>query len=149
MWMLAQVYEADIASIKVGQPVEVQVLAYPKEVFKATIVYIGPTVDPSTRRVEVRAVVDNGVQKLKPEMFATFRIQTGADDTAPAVPVSAVVQDGAKKSVWVAQQGQEVVRREVQTGLEQDGYVQILAGVQVGERIVTDGSLFVGKAGQS
>jgi cobalt-zinc-cadmium efflux system membrane fusion protein len=149
MWMLAQVYEADIASIKVGQPVEVQVLAYPKEVFKATIVYIGPTVDPSTRRVEVRAVVDNAAQKLKPEMFATFRIQTGADVTAPAVPVSAIVQDGPKKSLWVVQQGQEAVRREVQTGLEQDGYVQILAGVQAGERIVTDGSLFVGKAGQS
>src|SRR6266849_440287 len=137
MWMLANVYESDVPWIKVGQPLEVRVMAYPEEVFKATITYIGAAVDPTTHRVEVRAVVDNHAQKLKPEMFATFRIQTETDVSAPAVPVRALVQDGPTKSLWVAQQDQQVVRREVQTGLEQEGYVQILAGVQVGERIVT------------
>src|SRR5712692_4877618 len=85
MWMLANVYESDVPWIKVGQPLEVRVMAYPEEVFKATITYIGAAVDPATHRVDVRAVVDNPAQKLKPEMFTTFRIITRADMQYPAV----------------------------------------------------------------
>jgi cobalt-zinc-cadmium efflux system membrane fusion protein len=144
MWMLANVYESDVPWIKVGQPVEVQVMAYPAEVFKATITYIGAAVDPSTHRVDVRAVVDNRAQKLKPEMFATFRIITNADMQYPAVPLSAVVRDGDKANVWVAQPEHQYVRREVKLGLEQNGYVQILSGLQPSEQIATDGGLLLG-----
>jgi membrane fusion protein, heavy metal efflux system len=142
--MLANVYEADVPWIKVGQPVEVQVLAYPEEVFKATLTYMGAVVDPATHRVEVRAVVENQAQKLKPEMFATFRIITQADRPSLAVPLSAVVRDGEKASVWVAQPEQQFVRREVTLGLEQHGYVQIRAGVHAGEQVATDGGLLLG-----
>jgi len=144
MWMLANVYESDVPWIKVGQPVEVRVMAYPEEVFKATITYIGAAVDPATHRIDVRAVVDNPAQKLKPEMFATFRIITDADRLYPAVPLSAVVRDGDKASVWVAQPEQQFVRREVQLGLEQNGYVQIRAGVQAGEQVAVEGGLLLG-----
>src|SRR6266705_3276564 len=130
MWMLANVYESDMPWIKVGQPVEVRVMAYPEEVFKATITYMSAAVDPATHRVEVRAVVANHAQKLKPEMFATFRIITHADVQYLAVPLSAVVRDGDKTSVWVAQSEHQFVRREVKLGLEQNGYVQILSGLQ-------------------
>ena len=144
MWMLANVYEADVPWIQVGQPVEVHVLAYPQEVFKATITHIGASVDPATHRVDVRAVVDNHAQKLKPEMFATFRIITQTDLHYPAVPRSAIVRDGDKASVWVAQREQQFVRREVTLGLEQQGYVQIRSGVHVGESIAAEGALLFG-----
>jgi cobalt-zinc-cadmium efflux system membrane fusion protein len=144
MWMLANVYESDVPWIKVGQPVEVHVLAYPDTVFKATISYIGAAVDPATHRVDVRAVVDNHTLQLKPEMFATFRIITRADMQYTALPLSAIVRDGEKASVWVAQPEQQFVRREVKLGLEQDGYVQILSGVQPGEQVATGGGLLLG-----
>ena len=144
MWMLANVYESDVPWIKVGQPLEVRVLAYPDEVFKATITYIGAAVDPATHRVDVRAVVDNRAQKLKPEMFATFRIITNADMQYPAVPLSAVVRDGEKASVWAVQPEHQFVQREVKLGLEQNGYVQILSGAQLGESVAAEGGLLLG-----
>ena len=144
MWMLANVYEADVPLIHVGQPVEVHVLAYPQDVFHATLTHIGAAVDPATHRVEVRAVVDNHAQQLKPEMFATFRILTKTDLPSAAVPRSAVVREGDKASVWVAQPAQQFVRREVTLGLEHNGYVQIRAGVAVGETVAAEGGLLLG-----
>jgi cobalt-zinc-cadmium efflux system membrane fusion protein len=144
MWMLANVYEADVPWIQVGQPVEVHVLAYPNDVFHATITHIGAAVDPATHRVDVRAVVDNQAQRLKPEMFAPFRILTKTDLHDAAVPLSAVVREGDKASVWVAQPAQQFVRREVTLGLEHNGYVQIRAGVEVGEAIAAEGGLLLG-----
>jgi membrane fusion protein, heavy metal efflux system len=150
MWMLANVYEADVPLLKVGQPVEVSVVAYPNEVFKASISHIGAAVDPGTHRVDVRAVVENREQKLKPEMFATFRIITDADVPALAVPLSAIVREGEKTRVWVAQGANQFVRREVTIGLEQDGYVQILSGLQAGEQVVAEeGLLLSGVEGSS
>jgi cobalt-zinc-cadmium efflux system membrane fusion protein len=150
MWMLANVYEADVPLIKVGQPVEVSVAAYPSEVFKASISHIGAAVDPGTHRVDVRAVVENHEQKLKPEMFATFRITTDADVQALAVPLSAIVREGEKTSVWVAQGANQFARREVTMGLEQEDYVQILSGLQAGEEVVAEeGLLLSGVEGSS
>jgi cobalt-zinc-cadmium efflux system membrane fusion protein len=150
MWMLANVYETDVPLIKVGQPVEVSVAAYPNETFKASISYIGAAVDPGTHRVDVRAVVENHEQKLKPEMFATFRITTDADLQALAVPLRAIVREGEKTSVWVAQGANQFARREVAIGLEHEGYVQILSGVQAGEQVVAEeGLLLSGAEGSS
>jgi membrane fusion protein, heavy metal efflux system len=150
MWMLASVYETDVPLIKVGQPVEVSVVAYPNEVFKASISHIGAAVDPGTHRVDVRAVVENREQKLKPEMFATFRIITDADVPALAVPLSAIVREGEKTRVWVAQGANQFAQREVTIGLEQDGYVQILSGLQAGEQVVAEeGLLLSGVEGSS
>ncbi len=149
MWMLANVYESDVPLMQVGHPVEVHVMAYPHEVFKASISYIGASVDPNTHRVEVRAVVDNREQKLKPEMFATFRIITNADIQSPAVPLGAIIRDGEKASVWVAQQANRFARREVTLGIEQDGYAEIRSGLQPGERVVAEGSLLLSNVGRS
>jgi cobalt-zinc-cadmium efflux system membrane fusion protein len=148
MWMLANVYESDVALIKVGQPVEVRLMAYPNEVFKARISYISPAVDPSTRRVAVRCVVENRGRKLKPDMFASFRIITNSEVHALAVPVSAIVHEGEKTSVWV-KQADHFVRREVAIGLEQNGYVQVLSGLQAGEEIVSEGGLFLSSLADS
>jgi cobalt-zinc-cadmium efflux system membrane fusion protein len=149
MWMLADVYESDVPLIKAGQQVEVRVMAYPTEPFKAHITYIGAAVDPNTHRVAVRAEVENRGLKLKPEMFASFKIITNAEVQALAVRTGAIVREGDKAGVWVALEPNKFARREVKLGIEQNGYVQILSGIQAGDRVVYEGSLFLSNLGKS
>jgi len=78
VWMVASVKEIDVPFVKIGQPIAVRVLAYPERIFAATIVNVGSTIDPTTRRLQVRAEVENPNNMLKPEMFAAFQIATGA-----------------------------------------------------------------------
>jgi cobalt-zinc-cadmium efflux system membrane fusion protein len=144
MWLIAHVAELDIPLIKVGQEVAVQVMAYPSEVFRARITYVGAAVDPTVRRLTVRAEIDNRDGKLKPDMFATFRILTGAPTPAPSVPVDALVREGdGTMMVWVTTDRQHPVKRPVTVGLQQDGGVQIREGVQPGELVATEGALFM------
>jgi len=149
MWMLADVYESDVPLIKVGQPAEVKVLAYPNEVFKARISYINASVDPTTHRVAVRCEVENHGGKLKPEMFATFKILTNSVIQSLAVRQDAIVRDGDKASVWVAEDGNKFERKQVTTGIQEKGYVQILSGLSAGDKVVYSGSLFLSNVGQS
>jgi cobalt-zinc-cadmium efflux system membrane fusion protein len=149
MWLLAQVAEADISLIHAGQLVEVQVAAYPAELFRARITNVGAAVDPVTRRVSVRAEIANPGRKLKPDMFASFRIMTGTQVQSAAVPVTAVVRDGDEAAVWVVSGPHRLSRRAVKLGVEQDGLVQILAGLQPGEQIVVDGGIFLSNAEQT
>jgi membrane fusion protein, heavy metal efflux system len=148
MWLLANVYETDIASIQVGQPVEVQVMAYPMQLFRARITYVAAVVDPATHRIAVRAEIGNPEDKLKPEMFASFRILTGVSVPSPAVPLSAVTRDGDRTTVWVKSGPREFTRRAVTLGLEREGFIQTLSGVQTGEQVVVRGGLFLSNVGQ-
>jgi cobalt-zinc-cadmium efflux system membrane fusion protein len=149
MWLLAHVAEVDIPLVHVGQMVEVEVAAYPGEQFRARITNVGAAVDPVTRRVGVRAEIANPGRKLKPDMFASFRILTGTQVHSPAVPVTAVIRDGEHAAVWVVSEAHRLTRREVTLGIEQAGVVQVLAGVQPGEPIVIDGGIFLSNAGQT
>jgi cobalt-zinc-cadmium efflux system membrane fusion protein len=149
VWLLADVYESDVPLIRIGQPVKVQVAAYPKESFSARVAYVGVAVDPATHRVAVRSVVENHEHKLKPDMFASFRLLTDSEVQALAVPVTAIVHDGGKTSVWIRQNGNQFGRREVDVGLEQAGYVQIISGLKAGDQVVSEGSIFISNIASS
>lgn len=149
MWVLANVNEADIGLIQLGQPIEVEILAYPGETFRARIANIGAAVDSGTRRIPVRAEVANARRRLKAEMFATFRILTSGAVTAPAVPVSAVVRDGDAATVWVATAPNQFTRRAVTLGLEQRGALQVVSGLKAGETIAIEGALLLSNSGRS
>jgi cobalt-zinc-cadmium efflux system membrane fusion protein len=144
MWLRVNVPETDIRFVKMGQQVQVGVMAYPNESFTARITYIGVSIDPATRRVPVRAEMPNPDFRLKPEMFATARIISAEAMNSPAVPVNAIVRDGAAARVWVQAGPGEFIRRTVQLGIQQDGMVQITEGVKAGERVVSDGAVFLG-----
>jgi cobalt-zinc-cadmium efflux system membrane fusion protein len=146
VWLLANVREADSGSVNLGQPVEVRVLAYPKRIFKARLTYVAAVVDPVTHRLPVRAEIDNRDLALKPEMFATFRIVTSGATESPAVPAVAVVHEGAAAHVWVVAGDGLVTYRAIRTGRSDDGLVEVLDGLQAGERIVTKGGLFIDQA---
>jgi cobalt-zinc-cadmium efflux system membrane fusion protein len=146
MWLVAKVPETEIGAIRLGQRLEVQVPAFPDERFAAKVSYIGPSVDPATHRVVVRSYIENPGRKLKPEMFANFRIVTREEGAAPSVPVSALVRDIDQTEVWVEQGEGQFERRRVEVGLQQQGRVQILKGLQPGERVVTRGGVYLTQA---
>lgn len=149
VWLVADVYEADAPLIKVGQKIEVQVAAYPNEEFSAHIAYVNPSVDPVTHRVALRGVVQNPGRRLKPEMLASFRVVTNSETQSLAVPTAAIIREGDRTSVWVAQDRNRFLRRDVKIGLQQGGYVQIISGLEPGERVVSAGGLFIGNRASS
>jgi membrane fusion protein, heavy metal efflux system len=143
MWLKANVPENDIPLVHVGQEIEIRVPALPDRVFKARIAAIGAASDAATRRVVVRSEIPNPDGALKSEMFASFKITTGSSRPAPAVPVDAVIWEGAEAVVWAELQPMLYQRRKVKTGLEQDGWVQIQEGIGPGALVVARGAIFV------
>ena len=148
VWLIANVREMDAPSMHIGDPVEVRVLAYPGRVFKAKITWVASSIDPSIHRLPVRAAVENPDGALKPMMFASFGIITGGDTVAPAVPQSAVVYEGEEARVWVAHDDGTVAARSIRTGRNSNGMVEVSAGLNPGEKVVTSGTLFIDRAAQ-
>jgi cobalt-zinc-cadmium efflux system membrane fusion protein len=142
LWVQADVFESDVASIRMGAPVEISVESYPKRSFPARVSYIDPRVDPATRTVHVRCQVDNAGGLLKPDMFANVKIASGKRSVA-VVPAGAVVAVGDKTVVMVEDAPGRFHRRVVRAGDEVDGTVTIEDGLKVGERIVTKGALLL------
>jgi cobalt-zinc-cadmium efflux system membrane fusion protein len=146
VWLIANVRETDATSMRLGAPVEVHVLAIPDRVFRAKLTYVAPSVDANTRRLSVRAEIQNPEGILKPEMFASFSIGTGGEAMAPAVPESAIVYEGDTARVWVARDNGNLVSRPIRTGRVNKGMVEVVEGLGPGEKIVTSGALFIDRA---
>jgi cobalt-zinc-cadmium efflux system membrane fusion protein len=146
VWLLANVRETDSGLVKLGQTVEVHVLAYPKRTFTARVTYVAALVDSVTHRLPVRAEIENRDGALKPEMFANFRILTGDASDSPAVPEAAVVYEGDTAHVWVEAGDGLLSIRSIRTGRSNDGLIEVLDGLKPGERVVTKGGLFIDQA---
>ncbi|HEY2402429.1 MAG TPA: efflux RND transporter periplasmic adaptor subunit [Steroidobacteraceae bacterium] len=149
VWLVADVREVDAPLVEVGQEIEVRVLALPTRVFKAKLTSVGSAVDPVTRRVPVRATIENTDGKLKPQMFATFSIITSGESDALAVPEEAVVREGEAARVWVVQGANDLALRQIHTGRINNGMVEVLDGLKPGDKVVTRGSLFIDRASQA
>jgi cobalt-zinc-cadmium efflux system membrane fusion protein len=127
--------------------VQVSVLAFPGRVFNARVRYVAAGIDPNTHRLPVRAELDNPDGLLKPEMFASFEITTGAAAPSIAVPQDAVVFDGPDAHVWVADPAKKTLAlRPVTIGHTDQGKIEILKGLSPGESVVTSGSVFIDRA---
>ncbi len=147
VWLIANVREADTGLVHVGDPVSVRVLAFPDRSFTAHLTYVAPSIDPNTRRLPVRAEIDNTDGALKPQMFGSFSIITGASSQSPAVPARGVVFEGEKAHVWVADPAAKTVEmRQVHTGRAENGLIEITEGLKPGEKVVTTGAVFIDRA---
>jgi cobalt-zinc-cadmium efflux system membrane fusion protein len=143
VWVLANVYQADLAYVHSGNDVVVQTDAYPGS-FHGKISYVSPALDPSTRTLQARIVVDNPGEKLKRDMYCTVTVTAGTLSHVIAVPNSSVLRDDNNEPfVYVANDANQFGRRDVQLGQSENGQTQILKGISVGERVVGDGSLFL------
>ncbi|MBB5610616.1 MULTISPECIES: efflux RND transporter periplasmic adaptor subunit [unclassified Janthinobacterium] len=144
MWMVANVSEYDMPQLKVGQQAEVTVMAYPGQTFKGEISNIAVAVDPNTHKAAVRAEIKDGQHLLHPQMLATYTIRTGTAQHAMALPVNSVVREGdGSMTVFVTQDARTYTRRAVKLGLEQNGLMQIIDGLAAGEKVASDGALFL------
>ncbi len=146
VWLVAYVRESEAPHVHVGEAMHFSVLALPNHVFNANIAYVATSFDAATRRLMVRATIDNRDGLLKPEMFASVTIMTGEGDSSLAVPRDAIIFDGKNAHVWVARDDRSVEQRRIKTGLANGQMVQILGGLKLGEKVVTKGSLFVDRA---
>jgi membrane fusion protein, heavy metal efflux system len=143
MWLKAYVSEVDIPFVRVGQEIEIKILALPNRATRARITAIGAASDPVTRRIMVRSEIPNDDRVLRAEMFATFKISVSDLETATAVPITAVIREGDSARLWVEQKEQVFQRRSVTLGTEQDGCVQIRDGLRQGETVIGRGAIFV------
>jgi membrane fusion protein, heavy metal efflux system len=146
MWLVAAVREMDAPLVRLDQPVEVTVGALPGRSFAARIASMGAGLDPATRRLTVRAEVQDPEHLLKPEMFATFRIALGEPQRSVAVPANAVIHRGPEASVWVALDGNRFILRRITTGIRSGDTLEVTEGLNDGERVVTGGALFIDRA---
>jgi cobalt-zinc-cadmium efflux system membrane fusion protein len=143
VWVLANVYQQDLAYVRVGEPVEISTDAYP-EVFRGKISYIAPALDPDTRTLQVRIVAANPDKKLKKEMYVTASVRASAIPNAIAVPDAAVLWNSENQPfVYVETAGNQFGQELVTLGESQNGRTQILSGLTAGQRIAANGSLFL------
>jgi membrane fusion protein, heavy metal efflux system len=143
VWVLANVYQADLAAVRTGDDVVVQTDAYPDN-FHGRISYVSPALDPNTRTLQARIVVDNPGEKLKRDMYCTVTVTAGSIANAIAVPDSSILRDDNNQPfVYLATGANQFGRRDVEIGQSLNGQTQILRGLSPGEKIVGDGSLFL------
>jgi membrane fusion protein, heavy metal efflux system len=146
VWLIAFVRETDAAIVSVGQQISFNVLALPAHPFAAHVDYVSAAIDPNTRRLLVRATVDNKDGLLKPEMFANVTIFSSGDHPAVGVPKQALIYEGDQVHLWVAHDDKSIELRQVKTGLINGDLVEINGNLKAGEQIVTKGSLFIDRA---
>lgn len=143
LWVLADVFEKDLAQIKPGKAVQVRVASYLGRVFEGRISYVTDVIDTKTRTAKARCLVKNSDGLLKLEMFATVEIPV--DQTAPvlAIPDSSLQQIEGKSVVFVRTSETEFQKREVQTGITSGGFTEIRSGLKEGEAVASRGNFVV------
>jgi cobalt-zinc-cadmium efflux system membrane fusion protein len=139
VWVDANVFEKDLSRVRVGQGVKLTVTAFPGTTFSGRVIFVNSVVDPDSRTVKVRTEVPNPDGRLKPDMFANVEIITDVNGTAISVPQSAVLDDGGKSIVFVAD-GIDYKQRQVQLGIKSGDRVEIVDGLNSGDRVVTKGN---------
>jgi cobalt-zinc-cadmium efflux system membrane fusion protein len=145
VWVLVDIHEKDLAKVHKGQAAIVSVSAFPDQKLKGRITYIADLVDEATRTVKARVAVANPGRKLKPEMFATVELALPADAAAVlSVPEEALQDvDGNKVIFVVDDKGVEFEPRKVNPGRAAGGMVEIISGLNEGERYAIKGSFIL------
>jgi cobalt-zinc-cadmium efflux system membrane fusion protein len=143
VWVLVNVYQKDLPSVRVGEPVTIHTEAYP-DVFQGRISYVAASLDPNTRTLQARIETSNPGQKLKKDMYVVATVDAGTIQNAIALPDSAVLRDSENQPfVYVEASARQFGRHTVTLGDSQNGQTQITSGLKPGDRVVGEGSLFL------
>lgn len=142
VWVTSDVPETAIRLIKNGEPVRIELAAYPQETFRGRVTLIGDTVDAQTRTVKVRAELTNPDGRLKPEMFGKIQLAEQTE-SRPTVPASAVIAADGRSYVWRENGPGAFEKVAVTTGVQVDGRIAILEGLTARDRVVVDGVMLL------
>ncbi len=143
VWVLANVYENQLADVHVGDPVSIKTDAY-SDIFHGRISFMGAALDPTSRTLQARIDTRNPAGRLKKDMYVTATVVAGKIANALLVPDAAVLRDAENEPfLYVATGQNQFTRRPVKLGQSSEGKTQIISGLQSGEQVVGDGSLFL------
>ncbi len=144
VWVLADVFEQDIADIHPGQTARISVAAYPDANISGQVTFIYPTLNPTTRTAKLRIEVDNAAVLLKPDMYATVEIAAPLNaDKLLAVPDSAVLDSGTRQVVLVEVKPGHFEPHAVKLGHRADGYAEIRSGIAAGDKVVVGANFLI------
>lgn len=143
VWLEGEVFEQDLAAVRIGQLVRAELQALPGQTRTGRIAYIYPTLNPETRTVRIRVVLPNSDLRLKPGMYATLRITGTEQPFVLTVPRSAVLSTGERSIVFVRAQNGALIPREVTVGSSSDERIEILRGVSAGETVVSSATFLL------
>lgn len=142
VWLIADIYEYELPSIRLGQKAAIEMAIYPGEKFTGKLIYIYPFIDPQTRTAKVRFELANPHDKLKPEMFANVEISVLLGDRL-AIPEGAVIDTGVRKVVIVDRGSGYFEPREVKLGAKAGEVFEVIDGLKAGERVVTSANFLI------
>ena len=142
VWATSEVPESKIRYCKPGGMADLELIAYPNELFRARVTRIADTVNSETRTIKVSAELDNSAGRLRPEMFGRLRYADGEVPT-PWVPDSAVVRIGDKDYVFIEQAPGRFLASPVELGKRHDGGFTVTHGLRPGDRVVAQGSVYL------
>jgi Cu(I)/Ag(I) efflux system membrane fusion protein len=143
VWVIAEVFEQDIESVRIGAQAQVRLAAYPDRTFRGTTTYVYPTLTSETRTVAVRIELSNPGRLLKPAMFAQVELRAPAASPALVVPSSAVIDTGMRRIVLVQAGEGRFEPREVRLGQRSEDWVEVLDGVREAERVVVAANFLI------
>lgn len=143
VWVEGEVFEQDLAAVKMGLVVHADFQAIPGEERRGRIAYVYPTLNPDTRTVRVRVVFPNADHRLKPGMYATLLIDGIKRPDVLTVPRSAVLTTGERSLVFVREANRSLAPREVTIGVSTDTRIEIRRGLKAGETVVASATFLV------
>jgi Cu(I)/Ag(I) efflux system membrane fusion protein len=142
VWVEADVYEADLPEVHVGQPASVRLDYLPGRTYSAQVAYIYPALDPAARTARVRLVLGNDERELRPGMYASVSLASDLG-VRVQVPAPAVVYTGPRRLVFVDIGDGRFRPQEVRLGAEANGMYEVLSGLAPGERVATSGVFLI------
>ncbi|OIN94419.1 MAG: efflux transporter periplasmic adaptor subunit [Comamonadaceae bacterium CG1_02_60_18] len=143
VWVIADVFEQDLAQVKNGAKARVSINAYPDKTFAGVVTYVYPTLKAETRTVPVRVELANPGGLIKPGMFAQVELQVTVRTPGVTVPLSALIDSGTRQLVLVQVKEGRFEPREVKTGARSDTYIEVLSGVSEGEQVVVSANFLI------
>jgi Cu(I)/Ag(I) efflux system membrane fusion protein len=143
MWVLAEVYEQDLAFVKPGDTAQVTINAWPDQPVAGKVAFIYPTIAKESRTARLRIEVANPDGRLREGMAATVEIASPIEGSTLAIPDSAVIDSGRRQVVLVERGAGRYEPRPVKLGVHVPGWVQVLDGLKSGERVVTQANFLI------
>jgi Cu(I)/Ag(I) efflux system membrane fusion protein len=143
VWLLAEIFERQADWVEVGQPAEVRLAFLPGRTWEGKVEYIYPSLDPKTRTLKARLRFPNPGESLKPNMYANVKIYGGPKDNVIVIPIEALIRTGREERVIIALGEGRFEPRPVRAGIESGEWVEIIDGIEAGEKIVVSGQFLI------